>query len=80
VTDNDLPALTVHKLAHYVQVNLLGLDDQGRQQYVCRSQGCGETAYFDAEGLGHCPTDEAMQAFLTQSIARMGEVAVEWRP
>ena len=80
MTDNDLPALTVHKLAHYVQVNLLGLDDQGRQQYVCPSQGCGETAYFDAEGLGHCPTDEAMQAFLTQSIARMGEVAVEWRP
>ena len=77
MTDDYLPEMTVRKLAHYVQVNLLGLDDQGRQQYVCPSLGCGEAAYFDADGLGHCPTDEALQAFLIQSIARGGYLG-EW--
>jgi hypothetical protein len=77
MNDNQ-PELTVHKLAHYVQVSLLGLDEQGRQQYVCPSLGCGETAYFDADGLGHCPTDEALLAFLTQSIACGGYLG-EWQ-
>jgi len=79
MNDNQ-PELTVHKLAHYVPVQLLGLDEQGRQQYVCPSAGCGETAYFDAEG--HCPTDEALQAFLTKAMddlaPRLGGYLGEW--
>lgn len=62
------PESTVKKLAHYQPVNLLGLDDQGRQQYVCPSPGCGDTAYFDEDGKGHCPTGDAIDARLVDLL------------
>lgn len=65
------PELTVHKLAHYVEVQLLGLDEQGRQLYRCPSAGCGETAYFDQDGQGHCPTEEAFMAYLTEAFGKL---------
>lgn len=71
MTDKDQPEFTVRKFVHYMPVNLLGLDEQGRQQYVCPSRGCGETAYFDADGVGHCPVDEAIHAFLVKAMASL---------
>lgn len=76
MTDNN-PEPTVHKIGHYTSVNLLGFDEQGRQQYICPSAGCGETAYFDADGRGHCPTDEAIQAFLTKALMDLERLVPE---
>lgn len=63
------PELTVHKIAYYQPVELLGLDEQGRQLYRCPSRGCGETAYFDEEGKGHCPAHEAASEYLSRVMA-----------
>ena len=49
------PEITVKKLSWPVSIQLLGTDEQGRQLYRCPSRGCGETAYFDEDGKGHCP-------------------------
>lgn len=70
----DQPKITVYKLGHITEVQLLGLDEQGRQLYRCPSAGCGDTAYFDEDGKGHCPTDEAFMAFLRAAVEPlMGE-------
>lgn len=63
------PELTVDKLVHY--------DEQGRQLYRCPSAGCGDTAYFDDDGKGHCPTDEAMRAFMRQAMADVQRLVPE---
>lgn len=65
------PEITVNKLSYHIPVQLLGLDEQGRQLYRCPSAGCGETAYFDEDGRGHCPTDEAMLALIRDAYERL---------
>jgi hypothetical protein len=73
------PEITVKKMTHYQSVQLLGLDEQGRQLYVCPSAGCGDTAYFDEEGRGHCPSDEAMSSALRTLLSDAVEGTVpEW--
>lgn len=63
------PEITVKKLRYWQPVNLLGLDEQGRQIYVCPSAGCGDTAYFDEDGRGHCPSCEPMLDALMAAMA-----------
>lgn len=62
------PEITVRKLAYYQPIQLLDLDEQGRQTYRCPNRGCGETAYFDENGLGHCPVGDAEQEFLAKAL------------
>lgn len=63
--------IEVRKLSHSVPVVLLGRDEQGRQLYRCPSAGCGETAYFDEDGRGHCPTHDAITDFLGAALDRL---------
>lgn len=69
--------LTVRKLAYYQPINLLGLDEQGRQLYICPTAGCGETAYFDEDGKGHCPTGDAIQDYLAKAYEDMRRLLPE---
>lgn len=68
---SDGPKITVKKSSYAVPVVVLGLDEHGRQTYRCPSAGCGETAYLDEDGRGHCPTDDALNDFLRQALARL---------
>lgn len=65
---SDETEITVRKLRWPVPIDLLGLDEQGRQTYRCPSRGCGETAYFDEDGRGHCPVGDAEDAFWASAL------------
>lgn len=68
---SDQPEITVKKFSYYQPIDLLGTDEQGRQLYRCPTPGCGETAYFDADGLGHCPVGDAEKAFLAAAYEKL---------
>jgi len=72
---DDRTEITVNKASHYQPVALLGLDEHGRQQYMCPF--CHEVAYFDENGRGVCPTDTAMSAFLSEAMARLDTPTTE---
>ena len=67
------PEITVRKLSYPVEIQLLGVDEQGRQLYRCPTRGCGETGYIDEEGLGHCPVGDAEKAFLQRAYESLRE-------
>ncbi len=68
---NDQPEITVKKLSYWQPIDLLGTDEQGRQLYRCPSAGCGETAYFDENGVGHCPVGDAQNAYLAEVYEKL---------
>lgn len=61
------PEITAKMFRSWIPVDLLGRDEQGRQLYRCPFAGCGETGYFDEDGVGRCPVHEAIAAGLNEA-------------
>lgn len=68
---NDEGFEKIHKIGHIQPVSLLGRDEQGQMRCLCPDCGDDE-AYFDADGQGHCPTDERVTVFLREALTAVG--------
>jgi hypothetical protein len=61
--------LTVTRPSYWIPIQLTGKDEQGRQLYRCPNWGCGdETAFFDSEGRGQCPSCQPLMNRVTDLL------------